>query len=78
VAGATPGRRHPRSPADVPERQGRSETFDPLLLDVLLDEKGFDGGSWIATAGLDHGRYISPHLVRIARDLNLVSHRHLP
>jgi hypothetical protein len=78
LAGANPARRHPSPPADVPERQGRGETFDPLLLDVLLDEKGLDGCSWIATAGFDLGRDISLNLVHVARGLNLIGHHRLP
>jgi hypothetical protein len=69
--------RHPNPSAHVPERQGCGESLDPLFLNVLLDEKGLDGGSWVAATGFDHGRDISLHLVRVARGLNLIRHRHL-
>ena len=47
------------------------EPFDPLLSDKVLDEKGLDGGSWTAAAGIDHGCDVSLHLVHVARVLNL-------
>jgi len=78
VAGANPDRRHADPAADVPEGQGCGETLDPLLLDVLLDEKGLDGRSRIAAAGLDHGRDVGLHVVRVAYGLNLIGHHHLP
>src|SRR5918997_4740287 len=65
-------------PADVPERQGGGQSFDPLLLDELLDEKCLDGSSWIAATCLDRGGNFTLHLVRVVRGLNLTDHRCLP
>src|SRR5687768_3952353 len=50
-------------PADITERQCCGESFDPLLLDELLDEEGLDGSPWIAAAGLDEGGDIRLHLI---------------
>ncbi|KLK93070.1 hypothetical protein AA309_10885 [Microvirga vignae] len=63
--------------ADVPERQSCGQTFDPLFLDILFDKKGFDGGSRIAAASLNHGRDISFHGVIGACCLKLFGHRAL-
>jgi hypothetical protein len=41
-------------------------------LDLLLDEKGLDGGSRIATAGLDYGGDISLHLIGVTCGLGLL------
>jgi hypothetical protein len=70
--------RRPTDPsADVPKRQSRSHTFDPLFLNELLDEKGSDGGPWIAAASLDHGGDISFHWIIGACYQNLLGHRAL-
>jgi hypothetical protein len=60
--------------ADVPKRQSRSQTFDPLFLNEPLDKKGFDGSSRIPAASLDHGGDVSFHLIRIACCVGLLDH----
>lgn len=70
-------RSHIDPSANVPERQSRGQSLDPLILNELLDKKGLDGPSWIAATSLDHGRDISFHLIIVACCLNLFGHRAL-
>ncbi|WP_262265639.1 hypothetical protein [Microvirga yunnanensis] len=61
----------------MPERQSRSQSFNPLLLNALLDEQDFDLGSRIASASLNHGRDVSFDRITGACRQNLFGHRAL-
>jgi hypothetical protein len=60
--------------ADVPERQGRGQSSDPLLKNILLDDKSPDGSAWIAIKALYDGSDLSFQLVFVVYRSNLVGH----